>query len=308
MDSLAFDGARSLDRWKVAAFHYDGVRAYCAAATRPKGVHAIIENGIPIDVYEDVVPDAPLVVFLNGATRRGPDIKLPIFSGFGVVPEGNVSRVFVNDPILYEDDTLTLGWYAGSARVSTQGLLPIVLQSVIEQAKPSRVIFVGGSGGGFASLFYSRQIADSIAVVWNPQTEVTDYVAATVAEYARIAFGLVDYKQLRSRIESNVAKLYADGYSNRVLYLQNSSDWHVKRHLTPFLLAQKYDVPNVIESRAYSDRLYLHMGNWGEGHQQPPQPFLKAVLAKLRDQEYGVAELFQPEVMRSIIAAGNAAV
>jgi hypothetical protein len=304
---LAFEDMRSLERWAGRAFYYRGVGDYVAAKERPKGVHAIIENGVPIDVYEDLVAGTPLVVFLNGAARRGPDIKLPIFSGFGVVPEGNLSRVCLSDPVLYEDEALTLGWYAGSTRVNAQAILPVILNSIIERAQPSRVIFVGGSGGGFACLFYARQIKDAVTVVWNPQTEITHYVAESVAAYARVAFGLDDYTQLRSLIGTSVTNLYAQGYNNRVLYLQNTTDWHVKRHLVPFLSAQGYVVPEVIESKAYNGSFYLHMGNWGDGHQQPPQSFLKTVLAKLMDGEHGVAELFRPDIMPAILSAGDAA-
>jgi hypothetical protein len=303
-----FLSVRSLERWNVDAFHYPDISSYANTQNRSKGVHTIVENGVPIDVYEDLVPGTPLVIFLNGAARRGPDIKLPIFSGFGVVPAGNLSRVCISDPVLYENEDLTLGWYSGSSRVKAQTLLPAVLKSIIEQARPSRVIFVGGSGGGFACLYYSRLIENSIAVVWNPQTDITRYVALSVAAYARIGFGLNDHNQLPSVIETNVAHLYAHSFVNRVVYLQNSSDWHVKSHLAPFLSAQGFPVPDVFESRAYSDRFYLHMGNWGDGHQQPPQAFLKAILAKLMDSERSVPELFAADVMQSIMTAGDAAI
>jgi hypothetical protein len=303
-----YSGVRSLERWGAEAFYYHGVKDYAMTPKRKKGIHTSVENGIPIDIYEDLIPGAPLIVFLNGAaSKRAPEIKLPIFSGFGIAPEGNVSRVYISDPVLYRDETLTLGWYGGCSKFNTQALLTLALNSIITLAKPSRVIFVGGSGGGFASLYYSRFIRDSIAVVWNPQTDIMRYVPEWVGAYARAAFDLEDHKQLPSKIETNVARLYGQGYSSHVLYLQNSGDWHIGHHLAPFLSAQGYSLPATFESCSYGDRLYLHAGNWGEGHRPPPQPFLKVLLSKLAEAGESTPGIFRPEMMLSILSAASAA-
>ncbi|MGO3714210.1 hypothetical protein, partial [Alcaligenes aquatilis] len=113
----------------------------------PNGLHTIWMNGFPVDVLLDLKPNRPIVFFLNGAIVQSPSLKLPVFAGLSVVPSGEVSRVYFNDPSLCADPSLALGWYAGMADLKLQKELPSLMQKIIVQAGASKVMFVGGSGG-----------------------------------------------------------------------------------------------------------------------------------------------------------------
>ncbi|MFS8973849.1 hypothetical protein PO002_04945 [Cupriavidus necator] len=310
-DALA--GVRSMDRWKQPVFRHSDVEYFETAPSLASGIHTIYEGGLPIDLYVDLKPGQPLVIFLNGAAPRSEAMKLPVFAGFGVVPPGEVSRLCINDPSLYLDVSLPLAWYAGSAKQpALQALLSRVIGTVVALADTRQVVFVGGSGGGFASLYYSRLVPESLAVVWNPQTDILAYAPQHVAEYSRAAFGLADMevarRELPARIATDLCALYRGSTpSNHILYLQNGTDWHVKSHCQPFLAALGHQVSAPLSSGKLGESLYLHVGAWGEGHVPAPQPLLKSLLADLLEHRGGWKELFAGERLEIMLDVAEAA-
>jgi hypothetical protein len=158
-------------------------------------------------------------------------------------------------------------------------VLPPLLDKIIAMSGASDVIFFGGSGGGFASLYYSAGVPDSIALVWNPQTSITRYNPLHVAEYSGAAFGLESHEaavaQLGSLIEADLIERYAGGRDNKILYLQNNTDGHVVIHMRPFLESLGADMAPLQKgakiNAVVADNVWLYLDNWGEGH-VPPAP------------------------------------
>lgn len=102
-----------------------------------------------------------MVFSFHGNTPRNPDLKLPVFTGL--------------NPTLYLDPDLKLAWYAGSSGWDLQSLLKCVLRKIATVARSNDLIFLGGSGGGFASLYCAASFPGSLALVWNPQTDIGAY-------------------------------------------------------------------------------------------------------------------------------------
>lgn len=227
---------------------------------------------------------APLVICLNGNSPRSEISQPPFFSGFGILP-GNipVSHVAVSDPTISLTPDLTLSWYAGSAHADLQNILPSIFDRIIEYLEPSSVTFFGGSGGGFASLYYANKIKGSIALVWNAQTDILSYNMLHVRKYAEAAFGFDSDTDIGLLAEKTDTRLPFDGGNQncKIIYLQNGSDWHVKAHLNPML--QRMGLPE----RAFpfggmvADDFFLYIGDWGQGHAVPPKHVLTALLEKL---------------------------
>lgn len=286
---------RSLQRWQNSATHYAGAAQFTKVTALSKGVHTVVEQDLPIDLFADIRRGQPLAIIFNGRTVRTPEVKLPVFGGFGVLPTtAGVSRLCINDPSLYLAPDLALGWYAGSRLLKLQAILPKLIATVVRIARPSRVLFIGGSGGGFASLYYSRLVSGSLAAVWNPQTNILKYEAGAVARYASAAFGISTLdqaeQQLPALIDVDVAPCYVTPPGNFVLYLQNESDWHVEKHMKPFLAGagQPTPVPGLVRPD-----LYLHMGNWGNGHAVPSKEFMASLFGALASYQPGWKSLFE---------------
>lgn len=222
------EAARSVARWGGAGQEHADVEAFLAASELPDGLHTVRGAPVPIDFLVRIKPGRPLVISFHGSTPRNADVKLPLFTGLNLVRELDASYVAVSDPTLHLHPDLKLGWFAGCDGLALQQVLPVLLDKIIAASGANDVICLGGAGGGFASLYYSARIPGSIALVWNPHTDIIRYNPPHVAEYAGVAFGLESYEAaaagLGSHIETDLTRLYDGACYNKILYLQNNSD------------------------------------------------------------------------------------
>ena len=148
-----------------------------------------------------------------------------------------------------------------------------ILEHVFFSLGVSRVVFFGGSGGGFASLFYASRFENSLALPFNPQTNIARYMDNAVRDFASRSFALEApkgerLKNLPSSVTSNVCALYQVPKPPMVGYMQNMNDEiHIRDHLMPFLRQTHAD-----------NRVMLLAERWGAGHTPPPKPLLTNVL------------------------------
>jgi hypothetical protein len=271
--------ARSTTRWGGVAGEHASIAEFERRTSLGDGLHTIHGGPVPIDVLLRLKQGRPLVFSFHGNTPRKPELKLPVFTGLNVTRDLDASFVAISDPALYLDPDLKLAWYAGSAGWDFQAELKRILRKIIAVAQTRDVVFFGGSGGGFASLYYAAAFPRSLALVWNPQTDIGAYNPPHVSEYGRIAFGLPDHSSTTSALptltESNLARVYAGSVSNHLVYLQNNTDGHVITHTRPFLASLGADVDEVERgadlNREIVPGVWLYLANWGDGH-VPPSP------------------------------------
>lgn len=238
---------------------FDSLPGFLDVKSLESGVFRINDNGLPIDASLEKHVGRPLLVFLHGAKTR--KVDLPWFVGAGMSAERDVSRLSISDPSLYIDEDLALSWYAGNA---PQGDISQKLASLIIKCaaliQAERIILIGGSGGGFASLSIGAHIDGSIALVWNPQTHIRKYYKRFVDEYENLAWKQGG-KVLNSLNRLDMTAVYAAPLRNTVIYLQSATDeFHIQNHLKPF--RQKLHPEN---------RCYFYSEAWGEGHVPPPK-------------------------------------
>jgi pimeloyl-ACP methyl ester carboxylesterase len=240
------------------------------------GMATIALDGGELPVSVRLRESSSLVFTFSGAVDRD-NHTLPRFAALGLDDHVPASIIGISDPSLARNDDMKLAWYAGHEGFELQKILPELVRQIIESLGATRVAFAGSSGGGFAALYYSWQIPDSVAVVSNPQTNLNRYNRGLLENYRAACWpSLGQDAQLEEKIEIDLGPLYAKRCANTVIYLQVASDfYHIRRHFAPFVAT----LP-----AKYADRLIVRMANWGRrGHIPVPAtiwvPWMNAVLA-----------------------------
>ena len=287
---------RSETRWGRSVIEWPSLDAFLATAEVQSGVHSVpigefAGKQINYDFLITAKPCTVLLCHFHGNAPRD-ESKVPVFTGLGVTSSIATSQFVPSDPSLTLDESLSLGWHFGCDGIPLQAITVSIVTKLQTILHAPRVVAWGGSGGGFAAIRIAKDIPDSIALPWNPQTNIAKYDKDHVNRYLRIAFPTV---ALNSTIPSDsqqfpslCAEEFSDGYKGRILYLQESTDWHVDAHLKPFLLSFCGEaLSNITDSSTFSglvtDKFYLHLDHWGNGHVPPSKDLLAKLLKLLSD-------------------------
>jgi len=277
-------------------FTYESIDDFIAIGTLRDGVHRVpLQAGHPLEFLisgsDDIADSTQRVpVFFSGALASRKGSSGPYFSGKKMAARLNTGFIAFSDPLFTEDGDIGLAWYTGSAHSSAQAIIARIcahLQQVI--GRP--LVFVGGSGGGFAALNLNSVVAGSRAFVWNPQTNILDYAPDAVKRYLGVAIGeaLPVDPGWRSRAEEELTdagisyELSSRRTPQSFFYLQNYNDWHVQKHLARFLDA--HNLPH--RGRGYygSSQQGVLVGVFGEGHAVPSSELLDAALQRYLESD-----------------------
>ena len=278
-----------------------------SAATWNPGVHVVmLPTGGHVDLLfsghiEAVPAKRALPVVFSGAVGTRQGTRAPFFSGTGLGRVLGTPLVAISDPLLASHDELKLGWYAGAAHEHLQRHIGEVLR-VLSRRVDRELLLVGGSGGGFAALHQAMRIEVPVsALVWNPQTDVLDYDAAAVTEYLVAALGRTREQAESMTRDQRSSALRSVGIDHRVLtqdarapslrrllYLQNASDWHVVKHLAPFL--EEGGFTHSGGGRwCGRDGVMALVSALATGHSAPPRQVLEKSMAAMLDTRVPVA-------------------
>lgn len=237
---------------------------FCEGFEKLKGEeHVLVDFGAEQPLAVKVHPlgnedSKALVVLFHGAISRKPEnnITLPAFLNGRKELGDSAFQISISDPSIREDNSVGIGWFAGNEQLPLQEVLPGFISKLSKQLNVGRIIFHGSSAGGFAALYYSWCLKDSIACVSVPQTSAYEYHRSTLNKYLEVCWPNTaekDYPCL------DVKALYGNRVSNFVSYIQSSRDeHHVKYHMIPFLASI---------SPENQDKVALKVSYWGkEGH------------------------------------------
>lgn len=263
---------RMIDRKAHRVSEFSSIANFLNVDEVPAGISTIMSGGLPIDLLVSPAASRTTVCFFHGAIE--PHFTLPVLSGLGVSGGIEANRVFVSDPSLMLDDELMLAWYAGNKhQPALQGDITAVLKKVTASLGSERVVFFGGSGGGFAALYFAHHFENSLAIVFNPQTSIERYSENAVRDFVQLAFyddvAAQDLlSELPSTVTHDLCALYETPTSAQIVYIQNLNDRdHLEHHLLPFLRA--------IDSKT---EVHLLGEQWRDGHTPPPKEFLSHML------------------------------
>lgn len=208
-------------------------------------------------------PSDLLSVRFHGAINRT-KTTLPFFQGLtSELMEGGNHAVF-QDPSLDLNKSMTLSWYLGDGSTNVHRFMAECIQKLQSETGASQVLLAGSSGGGFTALQVAAYLPESVALVFNPQTDVKEYfrTSADVA-LATCLQPDVDVEEARGiRLSTSVVETYATLKDlPRVLYVQNTGDTHhVTKHRDPFR--------RMLESEhsGNDNRIEFIDVEWGPGH------------------------------------------
>lgn len=277
-------------------FIHDGVGDGFLEALRERGLHKVKIGSGDLDVFTSGLdfsngkPPVVLVVF-GGAVSERQGKKAPFFSGSGLSKKLSVNFISFSDPSLSLSENISLGWYAGHEKLPDLNKKIAKILDLVSWFFSVKIILAGGSGGGFASLSVGNQMQSRpAALVWGPQTSISDFSPDVVEEYLATAFprlkksfgGEGRYEVLdRAEVDHDIQKMNLSAFSHLV-YLQNSSDSHVIKHAAPFMSGRV--VLEKLNNVFFLDggrRHILVCGDWGKGHIPPPKDYVVSLLFSL---------------------------
>jgi hypothetical protein len=261
---------RNLERYRAAKHQHASVEEFRGAKLK-SGIHSIAYQDATIDLLVKRRSQARTVIFSFHGAVPAEGTSTPVLVGLGITQDVPAHTVLISDPSLELDDHLRLAWFAGNHRQPLQRDLVDLFAHVVKALRAEHVVFYGASGGGYAALHYSSHVPGSLAFATNPQTIVSEYDPVAVREYVDACWpGHEDEPVadvLARHVANDLGEIYAGRPGNTVAYLQNESDWHVAKHMEPFMarLPDDHDV-------------HVRMGDFGQGHAAPPKELVSAVL------------------------------
>ncbi|OZI56389.1 hypothetical protein CAL20_13215 [Bordetella genomosp. 4] len=294
---------RDEDVWGGVKHNFETLDQFQSAVNLEDGLTKIGIGPTFVDIYATIRHGNPLFIYFNGAPKDRRSVKFPIFSGSRIHPSDECSRLSISDPALHISEKFKLGWYAGSKYFETQKIvIPAILDKIISLAKPSTIVFVGGSGGGFASLFFSRLCPGSIAVVCNPQTNILRYHKTMVRKFLSICYNVYSISaaakdsEVTCRITKDLCRMYdprKGGLRNKIIYMQNINDrFHYEQHYRLFAQALGVTVADEVGFSQQGNFLSL-IGDWGKGHSAAPRDLWTLILRNIVLYEKNLNDLIE---------------
>lgn len=176
--------------------------------------------------------------------------------------------MFLSDTALEGHDDLELAWFTGNAKDDLTSRYAELVQNVAEQLGAKKIVFMGGSGGGFASLSLAAKVPGSRALVFNPQTVIRNYWNKSVERYQKALFPeLQDRTKLTSFGSRMDATLLPTPADHQVIYVQNDNDaLHVEKHLTPYAVKNGIQPATGVSS---TGNISVVLQHFAEGHNMP---------------------------------------
>ncbi|WP_435736964.1 hypothetical protein V5D56_19720 [Cellulosimicrobium sp. PMB13] len=209
-------------------------------------------GGLPLDALVVDQGSDTLVVSFHGALDRK-KFSLPRFERCRTIVEAGYSYLGLTDPWLHVNNSLQLSWFTGDVRTDLWPLLADWAATVADRLGVNNLILSGSSGGGFAALQTSALVRGSVALVFNPQTEIYRYVLPNGSVWAQRQYLDAVLPELwPPRLEDlgtdmdwtlplgdrlSALRRHVRLGGTRVLYATNVKDHHHQQHFEPFARA-----------------------------------------------------------------------
>lgn len=204
-----------------------------------RGLYSFRAGELDFDFIYSPGSESRLFVLFSGYADRS-RLTPPVFHRWSWATVFPGHCLYIADPCLHLDPTLSIAWYAGTRG---QPAIPTIGQLVRNVATQidvplAQTIGYGSSGGGFAALQLALELPEIISVVINPQTEVTKFDNGAVDRFLRICMG---ERSRSSALEAFHPRLSLIPHAlhlmkRRIVYAQNTLDsHHLNEHFRPLM-------------------------------------------------------------------------
>ena len=223
--------------------------------------------------------ELPLLIRQRGApatfygfhAAMHPEVRraLPFFQGRQIAPK-RLNMVLVGDPSLYLHPEVKVGWFLGNRHCLLTEELPVIMDHLDRLMGARRRLLWGNSAGGTAALRYARD--QDVAVAINPQIILERFTWGRVLPWLRHGWE-AHGKEAQRAFAAEHGDLRRDPPRGRIVYVQNTTDDHLPRHMRA--LAEVMDLPVTHGEHA---RHRVVLGDWGKGHIPPQAPIQRRLL------------------------------
>jgi hypothetical protein len=202
------------------------------------------ESGLRFDYLLNLKRSAEkLVVILPNAipTRLREEGKVPYFPRMSWVEKIRHSVAIVNDPILFLDEQILIGWMLGTREAyATEICLNTVDQLLVAHGlSQESLILMGSSAGGFIGLVMGARRPRATVIADMPQTNIFAYWERWWQFALRVYLpGMTREQCLEEFPERFLVTEAFRKYTMpaRTYYIQSLADpWHYQNHFLPFL-------------------------------------------------------------------------
>lgn len=299
---------KNYKQWNTPHYLWDDMEHFISHWRQQEGIHTVKfgPNNYAIDFYVNewcsqqkytVQP-----IFFSAAVTKRSEKNGPFFNGIGLARRANLPLIAFSDPAIDANTDLNLAWYAGATGSGLTENLNSLITFICHQSD-AEPLFIGGSGGGFAALSVARKYEKgSTVLAWNPQTDIYKYTKKSVQNYLRICFNFansslnrddwISYARVRTEKESRstINGIKTIQSIRRLIYLQNSEDWHKDKHLLPFWKSIS-DSPLNEGKNYYTENHLFFVSNFANGHTPPPEKLIRDLITQLMDHSLKVSSM-----------------
>lgn len=273
---------RSLERWSNL-HKYQSMNEFLTSQIG-QGVHSIPLEGQHLDLMVlDRGAPTTLVVFNAKLTSQAK--TTPSLQGVSLSRDVGANLIAVSDPTIELGD-VDVAWYLGNSEI---GSLPLLLGPVINHVVhclgSARNILFGSSGGGFAVLTHAPHVENSVALIFNPRTDLMAHPKPDLDSFQQVALG--DVTNLGSPphsldvIQTSViTELDAKTLSFPICLYQNLGDRKFYFYQSFPLLRRLVKSPNI-----------FFRADWdGVGHIAPPRRKLQSIISTLGNMDISLEQ------------------
>lgn len=223
------------------------------------GPFRYMDNGHAIEGVYSKSDSESLVIFLQGAVDRE-KIHPPVFHRWSWAKEINANVLTLNDPLLYRDKGLRIGWYIGAFNFDYIQKIGHFLRCFVRELglDKRKIIFFSSSAGGYAAMALATQIKNGLAIVNNPQTNVLNYYEGHVRDFLEVGFNGIGSHDISQDIMYRfclIERFRKFSYVPEIKYYQNTADkFHFTNHFLPFVeKLGELRLPTQVEIKIYTD-------------------------------------------------------
>lgn len=208
-----------------------------------------------------------LICFGSGAyNSKIENIQPPIYRRHSWQSEFEESVIYYNDPTLYIDPDLNIGWGVGKNDEWYLVIIADIIRILAgkNEIEPENILFFGSSGGGFTAVVLSTLIKDSSVMVNNPQIFLTNFWKEKFDQMIDSCFDNLSLETVLTHYSHrfDIVELFRlENYMPRITYIVNiySVNADITNQLVPF-------ITKLASFEEFNDQVNILLYRNEEGH------------------------------------------